>query len=62
MSDTANVRANFDLLVGFLPGAVGKVNQSGGTFEAGPTVFGGFGVVAVLPAVARDAVAEGQDA
>jgi signal transduction histidine kinase len=34
----------------------------GGTFEAGPTVFGGFGVTAILPAAAHDGVAEGQDA
>jgi signal transduction histidine kinase len=34
----------------------------GGTFEAGPTVFGGFAVAATLPAAARDAVPEGQGA
>ncbi|MEV4617324.1 sensor histidine kinase [Asanoa sp. NPDC049573] len=34
----------------------------GGTFEAGPTVFGGFAVAATLPAMAREVIPEGQDA
>jgi signal transduction histidine kinase len=34
----------------------------GGTFDAGPTVFGGFAVAATLPAVVREVIPEGQDA
>jgi signal transduction histidine kinase len=34
----------------------------GGTFDAGPTVFGGFAVAVTLPAVAREVIPEGQDA
>ncbi|WP_170216170.1 sensor histidine kinase [Asanoa ferruginea] len=34
----------------------------GGTFDAGPTVFGGFAVAATLPAAAREVIPEGQDA
>jgi signal transduction histidine kinase len=39
-----------------------RVTLLGGTIEAGPTVFGGYAVAATLPAAARDAVPEGQDA
>jgi hypothetical protein len=35
VSNTGFVRANFDLLVGFLPGSVGTVNLSGGAIETG---------------------------
>jgi hypothetical protein len=35
VSGTGSVRANFDLLVGFLEGAKAQVNQTGGTIEAG---------------------------
>ncbi|HEX6962025.1 MAG TPA: hypothetical protein VF175_09175 [Lacipirellula sp.] len=35
VSGTGAVTANFDLLVGFLPGSVGTVNLSGGNIEAG---------------------------
>jgi T5SS/PEP-CTERM-associated repeat protein len=35
VSDTGSVFANFDLLVGFIEGGNGIVNQSGGTIEAG---------------------------
>jgi hypothetical protein len=35
VSGTGNVRANFDMLVGFIEGGVGTVNLSGGTIEAG---------------------------
>jgi hypothetical protein len=35
VSGTGNVRANHDMLVGFLEGGVGNLNLSGGTVEAG---------------------------
>ena len=35
VSGTGAVTANHDLLVAFLPGSVGTVNQSGGTIDAG---------------------------
>jgi hypothetical protein len=35
VSGTANVRANFDLFVGFVEGSTGNLTQSGGAIEAG---------------------------
>ncbi|WP_203711797.1 sensor histidine kinase [Asanoa siamensis] len=37
-----------------------RVTLLGGTFEAGPTVFGGFAVAATLPATSVDPIPEGQ--
>ncbi|MCC6494023.1 MAG: hypothetical protein IT424_13495 [Pirellulales bacterium] len=35
VSDTANLRANFDMLTSFIQGSTATINQSGGTIEVG---------------------------